>query len=120
LPLFYKRSPPPLLTHLNIWQFAHNITKSPTNPTKHITKFFIVLFLIFKGFNDIIAIRLPKQTVNKRVAIELALSLHEPKKYVKGYLGLSENFSKVFPIFPFLWKKQVVIRARRDNRDHKD
>jgi hypothetical protein len=50
------------------------------------------MFLIFKGFNKIIAIRLPKQTVKNRIAIELAPSLHEPPKSVKGYFGLAEKF----------------------------
>jgi hypothetical protein len=44
------------------------------------------MFLIFKGFNNIIAIRLPKQTAKKRIAIELVPSLYEPPKYVKGDL----------------------------------
>jgi hypothetical protein len=65
------------------------------------------MFLIFKGFNKIIAIRLPKQTVKKRIAIELVLSLHEPPKYVNGYLGYCQKKLKVFPIFPFLWKKHL-------------
>jgi hypothetical protein len=60
------------------------------------------MFLIFKGFTEIIAIRLPKQTVKKRIAIELAPSLHKHPKYVKGYLeGLSENFLKFFRLFRF-------------------
>jgi hypothetical protein len=54
------------------------------------------MFLIFKGFNEIITIRLPKQMVKKHIAIELVPSLHEPLKSVKGYLGLAEKFLKIF------------------------
>jgi hypothetical protein len=48
-----ERPPPPSfsrLAHFNIWIFAHNITKSPTNPIKHLTKFSIVILLVLEGF----------------------------------------------------------------------
>jgi hypothetical protein len=67
------------------------------------------MFLIFKGFNEIIAIRLPKQTVKKRVAIELALSLYEPQKYVKGYLGSCRKFFKSFSDYSVFVEKTLVL-----------
>jgi hypothetical protein len=68
-----------------------------------------ILFLILKGFNEIIAIRLPKQTVKKASQLNLVPSLHSSQNTSRGTLGLSKNFSKVLPIIPFLWKKHFVL-----------